>query len=803
MACGVWLAGIAVVIWWRNRDILRDIFDYSIIAAAAGKVEAGFKPYVDIYSPMQSAIYLLNVAAEAIGGRTYLGLTWGGLIQAIGGGWLLLGLLWRPAGALLAMATAMAVMLAGSLQHVIFFYNPVGITCLGVVVIGLASEPALQLKSSWRAWVVLGACFLGGINKLNFQGVTLAMAGLITIAAWLENRILFRSVWCNAMWLAVFGLGLPLGFELAWTGVDLKTWLAQVVFGPTARLDYLGQALGFAMYWRPVHDFHAYVLVPCIAGVGLALVAVMGGWLFFSSKPARWLISGWIMRGLLIVSAWLGGAAIMITNHETVVLTSLVFPLAAVSFYMLYRRAGNNSGTTMRCVLVVAMACWVITGGYAAWQGSRVLYGHNPPARSSYVPFKSPIPSLAYFENVRMLPEQIEAMVAAARRLESMEDAAGLLPPILFAQGQEWFERAYPLSLVRGAPVWLHDGTTLHDGDASLFLKITDNGHRRILVQRDWQSWPPIVQAILSRDYLPEVISGRDLLYHPKGIHVPEVLSDLPMSPSPFDFRNETASAILLSATRWSSDMRLLGGVKGRVFGATNSSNWTILSGANELVGVAEVATVGRHASGVVTRSEHEQGPLLWEMPVALDHGQKARSLQFEVQAQEKPIWLQIIVPDELTGQVNAGWRELRIPNSNSHDSSPPAPFQPGLAGIVSAKPREWRDAFWYEIKGAKLDAGSDLPAEYWQPGPVLPGALAVSIELRAVAENSKAVINVALVWYRAGRFEYLFEQLVHFEGHKRLAFRAWTPEAGGWIGILARGNGGLVQNVAIDHDGK
>src|SRR5690606_6258911 len=97
----------------------------------------------------------------------------------------------------------------------------------------------------------------------------------------------------------------------------------------------------------------------------------------------------------------------------------------------------------------------------------------------------------------------------------------------------------------------------------------------------------------------------------------------------------------------------------------------------------------------------------------------------------------------------------------------------------------------------------SDLPAEYWQPGPVLPGALAVSIELRAVAENSKAVINVALVWYRAGRFEYLFEQLVHFEGHKRLAFRAWTPEAGGWIGILARGHGGLVQNVAIDHDGK
>ena len=45
----------ATAIWVRNRDILSDTYDYSSLITAAGKVEAGLKPYVDFRSTMQSA----------------------------------------------------------------------------------------------------------------------------------------------------------------------------------------------------------------------------------------------------------------------------------------------------------------------------------------------------------------------------------------------------------------------------------------------------------------------------------------------------------------------------------------------------------------------------------------------------------------------------------------------------------------------------------------------------------------------------------------------------------------------------
>lgn len=800
--CALFVAGIAVMIWLRNRDILRDVFDYSIVAAAAGKVEAGFRPFTDIRSPMQSAVYLLNAAAEAVFGRTYLGLTWGGLVQAIGGSWLLLWLLWRRTDFWLMLGVVMAVTLAGTLQHVVFFYNPIGIVCLGLVVLGLALEPELKLGGPGRTWLILSVCFLSGINKLNFHGVALALAGLITVAAWLENRIRFAAVVRNAVWLSVFGLVLPLAFELTWTGADLRLWLDQVVLGPTARLDYLGQVLSLSMYGRPVHDFHAHVLVPGIAGVGLALIVATGVWLQTAAKPRRWIPAGRIMRLVLVVAAWLGGAAIMISNHEIVVLTSLVFPLTAVAFYLLYRDAAQPSGRLMHGLLLAGLACWVVTGGYAAWQGSRVLYGLNPPARERHVRFEPTLPTLGYFAGVRMLPEQIEAMEAAGRRLQSMEGPDGRLPPMLFGQGQEWMERGYPHSIVPGAPVWLHDGTTLHPSDLDYFLAITDHGQRRILVQRDWQSWPPGIQAMLDRDYLPETLSGRDVLYHPRGAVPPAVGAGWPTAPQPMDFRNETASALLLPATRWSADMKLLPGETGPIFGATTSTNWSMPSGANELVGMAEVRVDAEaDTQGMVTlrirRDDGEQGPLAWEMPVVIGRGQIAKSIPFAIQPGGRPLWLQTLVPESLRGRVVAGWRELRITNSNAADLAPPAPYQAGLAGELAAKPSDWRGAFWYEKPGDLPDDWHALPAEHWRSAPATPRQVTVRVELRPGSPGGSA--NVILVWYRAGRLEYLAERGLAPGQPQEMVLQGGTPEPGGWLGVLARGHGAAVHIVTVE----
>src|SRR5690606_31627704 len=122
------------------------------------------------------------------------------------------------------------------------------------------------------------------------------------------------------------------------------------------------------------HDFHAYILIPSIAGVGLALTVGIGLWMQMVAKPTRWIPAGRIIRVTLVVTAWLGGAAIMISNHEIVVLTSLAFPVTAVAFYLLYREH-TQSTSLMPGLLIAGLACWVVTGGYAAWHGARVLYG--------------------------------------------------------------------------------------------------------------------------------------------------------------------------------------------------------------------------------------------------------------------------------------------------------------------------------------------------------------------------------------------------------------------------------------------
>ena len=59
-------------IWLRNRDILSDLYDYSSVIVAAGKIESGLRPYVDFRSTMQSGSYALTRAVEIVAGRNSL-----------------------------------------------------------------------------------------------------------------------------------------------------------------------------------------------------------------------------------------------------------------------------------------------------------------------------------------------------------------------------------------------------------------------------------------------------------------------------------------------------------------------------------------------------------------------------------------------------------------------------------------------------------------------------------------------------------------------------------------------------------
>lgn len=786
----VLLAFAIVALWQRNRDILRDVFDYSPMIAAAGKVEAGLKPYTDVRAPMQSAVYLLNYGAERIFGRNYLGLTWGGLVLALGGALLIRGLVGRRLGPVAATGVAFAVAAAGPLQHEIFFYNSIGIFCFSAVLLGLAAEPQLRPGRSWRSAAICGALFLGGIDKLNFLGATLVLAGLLSAAAWTSGRITLGAAGRNVLWLALCGCALPLAFELAWTGATFSQWLENVVLLPSARYGYLSLALDWRMYVQPVYDFHHHLLVRGIGGIGLVLLLATGAWLWREAKRNRRPLIDWLARGLLVAVGAVMGALLMVTNHETVVLTSLAYPVLATACYILWCDVGQPAGRWLGWSVGSAILLWAVVGSYAAWHGSRVLYAPNPPARSSYVRLESAAPALAYFNGVRLLPDQIDAWERVAAKLKALEDPADKLPGVIFGPGMEWLERAYPESILRHAPLWYDAGTTLREKDTEYFRGLLGNGERRLIAQRGWQNWTAGIAALFARDYRQESVSARDVLYHPRGARPPGVapVSDVILPPDAF--RDATGGNILVTSTRASEGMML----QSEAFGAARSSNWSWPFGIYDAAGKA-VARLqpGVTATGVVTfraiAGDPENGELLWEVPMSLGPDRREVALPFILQPGGRPVWLQTEVSAAAAGKFFGGWRETRITHTNEQDRSPPPPFGCGLSRIWPVASEPVADQVWFGREGQSLsgEGWAALPAEDWRRDTMQSGKLSVTAEFTPDPANPGDHLVVTLAWYRGSRFEIMTEKEIDPRTTSRLTLEAYVPEPGGWVGVLTR----------------
>src|SRR5690606_16916086 len=128
------------------------------------------------------------------------------------------------------------------------FYNPLGILCYGLVVVGLAKRPSLWPICSTDTAVIYAALVVGGINKINFQALTLFTAGLLLIRPWFAGESNGWGCLRNVALLCFAGLVVPIGAELAWTGATFSEWFGQVLGLPSVRRDYLHQVLDFGIY---------------------------------------------------------------------------------------------------------------------------------------------------------------------------------------------------------------------------------------------------------------------------------------------------------------------------------------------------------------------------------------------------------------------------------------------------------------------------------------------------------------------------------------------------------------------------
>ncbi len=785
---GAFMAAV-FFIWLRNRDILRDLYDYSTVVTAAGKVSAGLRPYTDVRSPMQTSVYYFNWLTEAVFGANYLALTKGGLLLALAGGSMLAWMLRRTFGGVGAALLAGAVMLAGLVQHVVIFYNPVGIVCFGVVIAGLAANPRLWPVRSLETLLVYAALFIGGTNKLNFQALTVAMGALLILRAWRARDISGRDCGRSVALLFLAGVAAPLAFELLWTGASFRLWLDEVLLMPVARHQAIKTAWDLKLLLGPPHEFHHHLLFRPMGGFGLALLLGVGGWALWRKPDHPRDFSELALRAALVLAGGAGAALLMVTNHETIMLTTLAFLLSAAAIFVACRRPGVRGDRWVGYAIVAASFVWSGCGGYAAWHGSRVLYAPDPPPRSEYVRLHQAPRALVYFEGVRFPAPMLASLKTLAQRVRALESSRGGMRGVLFGPAVEWLERAYPEAIVPDMPIWYHSGTSLSEQDGPWFNAVLQRqGVKRIVTDANWEIWPQALEQSFRENYRAERVGSRFRIYHPR-VSRPALLADAAVPEiSQEDFRVAAESNVLLAATQAAEGMALQRGPRGGFFGRRGGSAWAWPLGP---------AVVGGSATAVIEGPGDEPGlmifrilagprgasELLWEMPVRVRRGQRVVDVPFHVTPLGRPLLFQVQVSRGLRARAIAGWRQLRITQAGPFAPIPTLPIARGLQRL--AVPGDENAELWFAKPGAGRDSlgWSTAPFEHWRRQTGGFSRIRVAAEFEPVAGGSE--VAVTLAWYRAGRYEIMSRRTVDVSREPRISLEGGVPEGEGWVGLM------------------
>ncbi len=797
------MLGVTVAIWWRNHDILGDLYDYSSVIAAAGKIEAGLKPYVDFRSTMQSSTYLLNRAAELAFGRNYLGLTGGGLVVSLFGTVALFALWRRTFGLLGGLALTAAVVWAGLAQHVVVFYNTIGILCVAIVVTGVAYCPRFSKPWAWDQALVLGALVLGGMNKLNFQFLGLALAAVLVVEAQVAARISRRDMLVSLLVLAGAGIVIPWVGEWWWTGATPALWFENLVTLAGERVDSWHRLAEPMIYAGPAYDLHHHIPFKHLTAAGLLLLAGVGyrAWrvMWSASRAGKQRSAGGAVLLVYVMGAALGGVLLTITNVETITLTSLAFVIAAAALWIAgVAPAGpTRAGVAGLAWLVPAAGLfWAVDGGIAAWNGSRILYSSKNVDRSVFERVQGGPPALRYFAGVRLDANLHHSLLLVTRELDHLQSRRGNLSGVMFGPAFEWLERAYPETIMRGMPVWYHVGTSLRADDGEwLVEQLARHRVDRILAHPGWEIWPAGFQAMLTRDY-QSIPLGTIARLHEKIVGEQSSLpSGSPGVQEPLAIVERTGSNLHLLGSPVPEGFGYFTSPWGDYLGREGGWTWNWTSGLaiveGQIVGqrLGDSVQPGHFTVRISTIEAQGPGVELWRATATIEAGLAWARLPFRITPYGRPVQIHVEPIDGVSQVWHFGCREVQIRQTiNLAEQNPPP-----TVVAADGKAVQWPDGKqgWFRSMdplSADPTTGLHSPFEMWidrRNDSSTPWRVKLEIEPAESANGTPPVMM--LLWYRSGRIELLSQQVIDPQGPKEISVEGWMVESGGWIGVAVR----------------
>ncbi|WP_069962156.1 hypothetical protein [Lacunisphaera limnophila] len=481
--------------WWKHHGYLRDFYDYGLVMAGVGRIDAGERPYVDFVTPIQTGLFLFNGWAEQLGDGTYQAMTRGAAVLTVLAVVGVLGIYARRwgAGAAAALAAAFTAMTAA--QHTIIWHNTLGALCIAVAA-GSAAVAPVWTRAQWP-WHLLTAAALviGGLTKLNAHLV--AVAGVVAWALYAgsQRRATWSEVAATLSGVALCAVVIPVAVELLWTRADVPTWWYNVVALPfSSRSGDLATMLDAKFYFAVHHDYYGALPVPQVGALGLAVTAAFAVTGIRQRGRGQ---AGWVVASALFAAA--AGAGLLATNYEIAyVAMGAWFALLAALWVGFGLRSSGVAfyGGLLGPALLVGVLAWL-----SAWEGQRSQFGYSRAARSEYRAGEAIGADFAYLRGTSVPPETAQSMqVAAARR--AAQPAADRTR-VFYGPGAEWLERIWPTYQMPGMPLWMHGGTSYGAAEEERLHEALSAGgpYLHVIVPEARDHWGPRIAPLLAGKY--------------------------------------------------------------------------------------------------------------------------------------------------------------------------------------------------------------------------------------------------------------------------------------------------------------